>query len=244
MDISLQLYSIKEEAGKDISGALAMVKRAGYQGVEFAGYCGKSPEEIKDLLAEHQLKAVSCHVGLDQLRQNLEGELRYLKVLGFSLIVCPWTDCGSKEAVVETAAALEACAKRAADAGVTLGYHNHAHEFVQFDGRYAMDILLEKAPSVKFQPDVFWVAHGGVDPVRYLKPLADAGRIRAIHAKEIAKEGTANVYVGQGRIDFKGLAALCSPAKYPYIVEQEEYSGDHFEGIRESYRGLRQVIGE
>ncbi|MDR2136622.1 MAG: hypothetical protein LBO76_08405 [Treponema sp.] len=43
MDISLQLYSIKEEAGENFAGALELARKSGYQGVEFAGYFGNSP---------------------------------------------------------------------------------------------------------------------------------------------------------------------------------------------------------
>ncbi|MDR2185863.1 MAG: hypothetical protein LBO80_09415, partial [Treponema sp.] len=62
MDISLQLYSIKEEAEEDFAGALQMTGKAGYEGVEFAGYYGNSPERINELLKQYHLKAVSSHV--------------------------------------------------------------------------------------------------------------------------------------------------------------------------------------
>jgi sugar phosphate isomerase/epimerase len=105
-----------------------------------------------------------------------------------------------------------------------------------------MDILLEHMPSVQFEPDLFWIAYAGVDPLAYCKPLAAAGRICAVHAKELAQEGKENVYIGQGRIDFAGFAAICPPSKYPYIVEQEEFSSDHFDGISKSGQGLKRII--
>jgi hypothetical protein len=63
-----------------------------------------------------------------------------------------------------------------------------------------------------------------------------------LHAKELAKEGKDNVYVGQGKIDFAGLAKLCPPSVYPWIIEQEEFSSDHFDGISKSYQGLKRVF--
>jgi hypothetical protein len=51
------------------------------------------------------------------------------------------------------------------------------------------------------------------------------------------------VYIGQGSIDFTAIAALCPPAKYPYIVEQEDFTTDHFDGISQSIRGLRKILG-
>ncbi|MDR1950028.1 MAG: sugar phosphate isomerase/epimerase [Spirochaetaceae bacterium] len=248
MDISLQLYSIKEDADQDFAKALEMTEKAGYQGVEFAGYYGNTPGRINELLKQYHLKPVSSHVGLDRLRGNFDGELEYLNVLGFKLIVCPHSPCNTKEEVLETAAFLQSCALKAAGAGIVMGYHNHAHEFARFDGRYALDLLLEAAPAVQFEPDVFWIAYAGVDPAAYIKPYAAAGRICAVHAKDLAKEGAEqksprnNVYIGDGRIDFPAIAALCPPARYPYIVEQEEFSSDHFDGISRSQKGLRKLL--
>ncbi|MDR1617824.1 MAG: sugar phosphate isomerase/epimerase [Treponema sp.] len=243
MNIALQLWSIKEEVEKDFAGALEMAARAGYQGVEFAGYHGNTPEQIRELLDRYHLEPVSAHAGLQRLREAFDEELTYAKKLGYKMIVCPWSDCKSEEGTAEDAEFLESCAERASKDGIVIGYHNHDQEFRRFGEKYAMDILLENMPSVQFEPDVFWIACAGLDPVRYITPLAAAGRICAVHAKELAREGRENVYIGQGRIDFAGITAVCPPLRYPYIVEQEEYSGDHFDGILKSYQGLRKVTG-
>jgi sugar phosphate isomerase/epimerase len=242
MDISLQMYSLREEAKSDFPRALELAAKAGYQGVEFAGYFENSPARIKELLAAHGLKAVSTHAGMPRLKDALDEEIAFAKTLGYSLIVCPKIPCSTKGETIADARFLETCAQKVLAAGLSFGYHNHDHEFKKFDGEYAMDIILKTAPSVKFQPDVFWIAKAGVDPVSYIAPLEKQGRICAVHAKELAKTGDENVYIGTGRIDFAALAKLCSPEKYPWIVEQEFFSGDHFEGISASYTGLRKVF--
>jgi sugar phosphate isomerase/epimerase len=241
-EIALQLYSIKEEAQEDFARALELTQKAGYQGVEFAGYFGNSPEQLKALLRTYKLKAVSTHLGLPRLKEALDEEIACAKTLGYRLLVCPGIGADSAEGFAKEARSLEECAQRAAKEGLTVGYHNHSHEFVKYGGKYAMDIILENAPTVKFQPDLFWVAAGGVDPLTYIEPLARAGRICAIHAKELAKTGKENVYVGEGKIDFKAIAAICPPDTYPWIIEQEEYHSDHLDGISKSYRGLRRVF--
>jgi sugar phosphate isomerase/epimerase len=240
MEIALQLWSIKEEAEENFAHALELTEKAGYQGVEFAGYHGNSPEQMNELLAKYHLKAVSTHVGIDRLRKALDEEIDYAKKVGYKLIVCPWSDCKSEAEIVANAKFLESCAQKAARENLVIGYHNHAQEFKKIGEKYAMDILLENMPSVQFEPDVFWVAYAGVDPVAYIKPLT--GRICAIHAKELAKEGKDNVYIGQGKIDFTGIAALCPPSQYPWVVEQEEFTTDHFDGISKSCEGLRKTL--
>ena len=242
MNISLQLWSIKEEVKADFPSALELVQKAGYQGVEFAGYFGRTPDQMNDLLNKYNLKAVSAHVGIPKLKESLEAELEYAKALNFNLIVCPVIKVESKEQIIEDAKFLESCAQRAAKEGITIGFHNHAREFEKFDDVYVMDIILENAPSIKFQADLYWIAVAGLDPVEYITPLAKAGRMCSIHAKELAKEGKENVYIGEGKIDFKAVAKICPPEKIPYIVEQEEYSSDHFDGITRSYQSLRKIL--
>ena len=51
MKIGLQLYSVRDciHSGEDFRKVLKEVKGMGYEGVEFAGYAGLTPEEIKAL---------------------------------------------------------------------------------------------------------------------------------------------------------------------------------------------------
>jgi sugar phosphate isomerase/epimerase len=233
---------IKEEEAESFTGALELCAKAGYQGVEFAGYFNYTPEQLQALLDKYGLRAVSTHAGFPRFESAFDEELKYAKTMGYKLIVCPGIKCDSKENTIRDAKILEACAQKAAKEGITVGYHNHSHEFVKYDGKYAMDILLETAPSVKFEPDVFWIANADIDPVDYIKPLAKADRICAVHAKEMAKKGKANVYVGEGKINFKAIARHCPPASLPWIIEQEEFTSDHFDGISKSYKGLRKVF--
>ena len=51
--------------------------------------------------------------------------------------------------------------------GITLCYHNHAHEFQRYDGQYILDILLgaANASNLAAELDTYWVKYGGADPV-------------------------------------------------------------------------------
>jgi len=242
MNIALQLYSIKEDAEVDFNNALALTAKAGYDSVEFAGYFGHNAGQMKAMLDAHNLKAVSTHIGLDRFKNAFDEEVAFAKTLGYKYLTCPAIYCDSIERITAAAEVFEDCAKKAKEHGMIVAYHNHAHEFEKLDGRYPLDILFELAPNLKFQADVFWLAYAGLDPIEFLKPYIESGRLCMIHAKEIAKSGKENVYIGQGRIDFRALSALCPPSQYPYIVEQEEYTGDRFEGICECFKGLKAAL--
>src|SRR5256885_4420329 len=60
--IGLQLYTVRHEMEKDVDATIAKVAAAGYQEVEFAGYFGKSPADVKALLDHHGLTAPSAHI--------------------------------------------------------------------------------------------------------------------------------------------------------------------------------------
>ena len=54
--VGLQLYSVRQDMEQDMDKTLGAVKAMGYDYVEFAGYFGKSAEEIKALLDKHGLQ--------------------------------------------------------------------------------------------------------------------------------------------------------------------------------------------
>ena len=53
--VGLQLFSIRDAMEKDMDATLKAVKEMGYDYVEFAGYFGKSAEEVKAILDKYGL---------------------------------------------------------------------------------------------------------------------------------------------------------------------------------------------
>src|SRR5260370_10614996 len=62
--IGLQLYTVRHQMEKDFDGTIARVAATGYREVEFAGYFGRSPRDVRALLDHHGLAAPSSHVSL------------------------------------------------------------------------------------------------------------------------------------------------------------------------------------
>ena len=86
--IAVQLYTLHAECEKDFYGTLERVAGLGFNGVELAGYWGKEAEDLKATLDRLGLKAVSSHVPLERMEENLEAELEYLKAINCNNIVC------------------------------------------------------------------------------------------------------------------------------------------------------------
>ena len=67
MNVSLQLFTLRDEMQKDFIGTLKKVSDIGYKGVEFAGYGGLSAKELKGHLDKFGLEASGSHVAFDEL---------------------------------------------------------------------------------------------------------------------------------------------------------------------------------
>jgi len=60
--IALQLYTVREHTAGDMPGTLRRLAEMGYPAVEFAGYGGLSPEDLRTLLDDLGMRAAGAHV--------------------------------------------------------------------------------------------------------------------------------------------------------------------------------------
>ena len=57
--IGIQLYTVRSLTEKDLAGTLAKLAAIGYTEVEFAGYFGKTPEQVRGMLIANGLSSPS-----------------------------------------------------------------------------------------------------------------------------------------------------------------------------------------
>ena len=65
--IALQLYSIRHDCERDLPGTLKAVAEMGYEGVEFAGYYGRSAAELRAMLDDLGLAVAGTHIRIETL---------------------------------------------------------------------------------------------------------------------------------------------------------------------------------
>ena len=235
--ISLQLYSIRDFTEKDFLGTLSKVAKMGYKGVEFAGYGNISAKAMAAELKSLALDAVSAHVSFDLLQNNLDLEIEYLVTLGSKSITCPYTDMDTTEKALKYAEILNKIGEKTAKDGLTLSYHNHAAEFKLDNGEYPLDVFFANVDEkfVKQEPDLYWIAYAGLDPMDYMKKHVD--RCPLVHLKQIKDiETKENVNAGSGIIDFLAVMALAKNSEM--IYEQEQYVGTSMEEVEKSVQFL------
>ncbi|MBE7044025.1 MAG: sugar phosphate isomerase/epimerase [Ruminococcaceae bacterium] len=186
--IGIQLYTLREEMEKDVEATLKAVAEMGYDCVEFAGYFGKTAEEMKALLDRYGLEAISVHQGYDPfIGADAQAQVDYLKTLGVKFCAIPWMGVekhAGNDVYPQTVEEITKVGKLLKDNGIQLLYHNHDFEFETFEGKYLLDWLYESVPAEYLQTelDCCWVKYAGEEPVKYIKKYAD--RADVLHLKD------------------------------------------------------------
>ncbi len=248
--VGLQLYTVRDLMKQDFDGTVAGVAKIGYKEVEFAGYYGKSPQEVRALLDSNGLTSPSAHHPMETaaggktpaIETNLQEIIDGAHVIGQKFLVCPYLDAKSRTAdgYKRLAESCNRVGEATQKAGIQFAYHNHSFEFQKVDGLDTLpfDYLLSQTDPkhVKVEMDLCWITVGGQDPIAYFNKYP--GRFPLVHVKDWSKEGSdpggnegavghsvtghlANV--GSGSIDWKNIFAHSSKAGIEhYFVENDE----------------------
>ena len=218
--MSVQLYSVRQAASADFPGTLERIAAMGFVGVEFAGLHGMSAQEVATVLQRLGMVASSAHVGLPT-DENIDGIVADSTALGYRHIATG-SGAQSMTTLAETvalAARYEQAAQLAASRGLALGYHNHWWEFsTQFDGVSAWEILMNKAPSLNAQLDIYWSTLAGADTAAVLARYAS--RIPTLHIKDgdLVEGQATHKAAGQGKVDIPAAVNAANPDVLEWLV--------------------------
>ncbi len=240
--IALQAYSLRDDAKADFPGTLRSIKEIGYEAVEFAGYHGMSSRELRSLLDDLGLKAVSSHVGYQELSDDLSRHIDYSLEIDAKYLICPGYRAEERDAWLRFADFLSAAGEKCTAAGVVFGYHNHSHELEKINGDYILDVVFNavKSDSVVAQLDLGWVMYAGVDPAAYLRKYA--GRCPLVHIKDF-DANKVQTEVGTGTLDLPGVVAACREAGVEWmIIETEQYNMKPIDSVRIGLENLKKAV--
>jgi len=243
--IGLQLYSVRDDAEKDLPGVLKAVAEMGYDGVDFAGYYGWEAKDIRKMVDDFGLKVCGGHLGLDTLLgDELKKTVEFQRTLGNKFLIVPGlpeSRRNSRAAWLETAKLFNKIADNLEPEGMMTGYHNHSIEFQPLDGEMPWDTFYGNTKKeVVMQLDTGNALHGGADPVPFLKKYP--GRAITVHLKEYSKTND-KALVGEGDTNWDEVFELCESigATEWYIVEQESYAYPPMECVERCVKALRDM---
>jgi len=235
MSYSVQLYTLRNAISEDLPGTIKKVAQIGYTQVEPYNFVATA-KELGAALKENGLTAPSGHAPL--MSQDQDEIFAAAKELGITTVIDPFLPAEhwqKAEDIQATAEKLNAAAKKGAEYGIRVGYHNHAWELEStIEGRTALEYfesLLD--PELVLEVDTYWAAVGGQDPVELLQRLGD--RVKFIHIKDgpLNKDNKAQQPAGQGKVPVMDVIAAAKSLEVG-VVEFDDYAGDIFEGITQS----------
>ncbi len=221
--IGLELYSVRNELGKDFTGVIEAVGKMGYKGVEFAGYYDwdKKPNELRKLLDDNGLKCCGTHTQIQTLLgDNLKKTAELHKILGNKFLICPYIAADSAEVWLNTAKKFNDISAKAKELDMLVGYHSHGGDFKKYDGKTSWEIFFDNTNAeVVHQIDTGNTLDGGGDPLAMIKKYP--GRTKTTHIKEHG--GAKGAPIGEGTIDWKAMFEAYETVGGTewYIVEHE-----------------------
>ncbi len=235
-EIGLQLYSLRNQFKTDVPGTLKLINDWGITNLEGGGTYGLEMDEFKGLLKKNNLDVVSVGAGYDDLKDgNLDKIIENAKAFGAEYVMCAWISHeGNKFDIEKTKEATEVfntAGKILKEAGLTLAYHAHGYEFRPYEDGTLFDYMAKNATDFAFEMDVYWVQHGGEDPLALLNRYPE--KFVLLHLKDMEK-GTpkdntghsdveTNVVLGTGEVDIAGVVKRSKElgiVKYMFIEDE------------------------
>ena len=225
--LGIQLYSVRDDIGPaDLETTLKRLAGLGFTHAEPYRILDRT-EQLAEALAAAGLRATAAHANVTTADRDAYFDAA--ERLGLDFLIVPWTEpdvLSSRDGVAATAAAINDAARRAADRGLRVGYHNHDFEFSQHvDGRPAYEILADALDGeVVLEVDTFWASMGGADVFELI-----GSRVRFLHVTNEPPDDDDPPPLGPaitGRM--AEVARLGTPFVQMPVVEVVVHSGDVF----------------
>jgi len=259
--LGAQLYTVRTQLEKDFEGTLAKVAAIGFTEVEFAGYFKQTPEQVRDALKRHRLRAPSALIDYasltgDKWARVIEGA----RTIGHSYLVNAWVDESIRKQpdawkrIAETYNLAGEASKRA---GLQFAYHNHNFEFAPLEepaGKLPYDILLESCDPalVKMELDLCWISSAGKDPLEYFRRYP--GRFPIVHIKGLKAVPAAGAAAPIDRvlpditdvghddvIDWKRIFAQSRAAGIEHYFVEHDVPKEPFDSLKASHDYLTRL---
>lgn len=244
--LALQLYTLREDVypgGSDLPKVLKTVAEIGFAGVETAGLHGYDPKEIAKVAADLGLSICAAHAGVPDA-ETVKRIADEQAALGNTRVIGGFgpRDFETLDAIKTAAERFQKAAELLKPYGMTFGFHNHWWEFEKLRGdeRYIYDILLEEAPEVFSELDVYWCAYGKANPVTVISK--HKSRIPLLHIKDgmLIEGDHTHTAVGSGKLNMPAIIGAADPTVLEWLIVELDAcaTGDMLEAVKKSYRYL------
>ncbi|MEM6840774.1 MAG: sugar phosphate isomerase/epimerase family protein [Bacteroidota bacterium] len=264
--VGVQLFTVRDQMGKDPAATLTAIKKAGYAQIE--GMSPSAYKEISPIMQDLNLTSSSTffhwafitgrwdlvpeekpkNYSFEQIIEDaIKYNLKYL-VFGYMTESERETLDDYRRIAEQLNTAGEICQK----AGIDLCYHNHAFEFEPMGGQIPYRVFMEEFDlgTVFFELDIFWASLAGHNPIGLMKELP--GRIKLLHLKD-KKSGTPTMFdheqvphdtfqeLGDGVVDITKIMQMAEETGVEQCFVEQDQSPDPVASIGQSMGYLREI---
>ena len=217
LPIGVEIYTVREAFAADAASALRRIREIGYDGVEFwdPNY-ELDPVFLKEAL---QKNGLACYGILSNWKrfqpEELEKTVQWNQALGNRYLAIGSLSAEQtkdKASLYDCIAFMNALLEKVKPLGFTMGYHNHASDFREIEGKTIWDHVFENTPA-DFQMvlDTGNAVAGGGDPIGSLKKYP--GRQEWMHIKPYSAtkfwETGYDAMIGEDDFDWQQLIRTC-----------------------------------
>ena len=250
--LGAQLYTVRQDAARDLPAVLEAVRKIGYTEVEtYWDIYGRPPAELRRMINDHGLTAPSGHFDYG----GLDSKIDYAKSLGVQYVICPilpesmWlTLDGYKRAADQ----FNLWGETIHQGGMQFGFHNHNYEFRRFGDITGFETMMSRCDPklVCIEMDCYWITQAGRDPLQMFRQYGN--RIKLLHLKDRKpgfptsqmKDAAAEHFteVGAGTIHWQEILAEAEKNGVKHLFVERD-SGDlpAMESLRISYQNLQKI---
>jgi sugar phosphate isomerase/epimerase len=246
--VGIQLYSLRDDARRELERTIANIAAIGYKDIELLGSMnnfGMPPTRLRAVLDQNGLTAPSTHVSGNALA-DLDRQLDDALTLGHQYLTVASLPIDGPRTVDDYrrwADRLNEAGKRARERNVWIAFHNHANDLASVGGVVLYDVLLEATDPrvVRMQLDTGNAAMAGANPQDYMTRFGS--RYWSFHIKDVPKPGASHdTELGTGAIDFVRLLASIERIDEKHLfVEQETYPGAPLDSMRRDYEYISKL---
>uniref|UniRef100_A0A7C5UXJ7 Sugar phosphate isomerase/epimerase n=1 Tax=Ignisphaera aggregans TaxID=334771 RepID=A0A7C5UXJ7_9CREN len=258
--IALQLYSLREDLQKRFNDVLREIADIGFEGVEFAGFYGRDPNELRETLYKIGLDVAGAHIPIQAFSESeIDKTISFNAVLGNRYLIIPGLPeemRRTKNDWIRFSELLNNLAKKLSQYKMKIGYHNHAVEFIPVEDEHPWDIVFNRTSTdVIMQLDIGNALSAQIENSDIIDVVKRyRGRAITVHAKEYSKKKAIElkdihkgfeVVIGEGDVQWIDILKVLKDygGTEWIIVEQETYPyKPPIESIKRSFNNLRDIL--
>ncbi|NOY77374.1 MAG: sugar phosphate isomerase/epimerase [Calditrichaeota bacterium] len=240
--IAVNLYTLRDfiKTRDGLKSTFKKLRDIGYENIQLGSVSPLGAEAYKKLLDDFGLTCVATHVRLFDTEEQALESIQMHHILNCKYSAISYMRGHTADEYIQMTKRAEKWAVLFKKNGITLAYHNHAHEFERFNGKTGLELIYENSSVLQGEIDTYWIQYGGGNPSDWIQKLS--GRLPLIHLKDYGIYDGQPIFVevGEGNLNFPRIIQRAKEAGVVwYIVEQDLHQRDPFDSVKISFNNLK-----